>query len=44
MWNLKCDTTEPIYEMETESWTQNRPVVVKAEGAQWRRDRLGAWD
>ena len=21
MWNLKCDTGEPIYETETESWT-----------------------
>ena len=22
MWNLKYDTNEPIYETETESWTQ----------------------
>ena len=30
MWNLKYDANEPIY--ETESWTQNRLVVVKEEG------------
>ena len=33
MWNLKYDTNEAIYETETDSQTQRRPVVAKWEGA-----------
>ena len=31
MWNLKYDVSEPIYETETESQTENRLVVAKGE-------------
>ena len=40
MWNLKYDTNEHIYAMETD--VENRLVVTKgAEG--WGRDGLGDW-
>ena len=32
MWNLKYDTSELIYETETDSQIENRPVVAKGEG------------
>ena len=32
MWNLKYDTNEHIYETETDSQTEHRPVVAKGEG------------
>ena len=31
MWNLKCDTIEPIYKTETHSQTENRLGVAKGE-------------
>ena len=41
MWNLKCDTNEPIY--ETETYKENRLVVAKVEVG-WGRDGVGVWD
>ena len=32
MWNLKCGTNDSIYKKETDSDTENRPVVAKREG------------
>ena len=32
MWNLKYDTNELIYKIETESQTENRHVIAKAGG------------
>ena len=32
MWNLKCDTNEHIYETETDSHMEGRPVVAQGEG------------
>ena len=32
MWNLKCDTDKPIYEAETDSQTEKRPVAADGEG------------
>ena len=40
MWNLKCDTNEPIY--ETETYIENRLVVAKGEGGR-EREGLGVW-
>ena len=42
MWNLKYDTTEPIYETETDSQTENRLMVAKGEWGR-ERDGLGVW-
>ena len=42
MWNLKYDTNELIYETETDSDIENRPVVAKGEG-QWGREGVGVW-
>ena len=28
MWNLKYDTDEPIYETETDSWTQGADLQL----------------
>ena len=32
MWNLKYNTNEPIYETETVTDIENRPVAAKGEG------------
>ena len=32
MWNLKCDTNEPIYKTETDSQAEIRLVVAKGRG------------
>ena len=32
MWNIKYDTNEPIYEIETDSDIENRLVVSKRRG------------
>ena len=32
MWNLTYDTNQHIYETETDSQIENRPVVAKGEG------------
>ena len=40
MWNLKYDTNELIYEIETD--IEHRLVVAKGEG-EWGRDGLGVW-
>jgi len=39
MWNLIYGTDEPAYKTETDSQTQNRPVVAKGEG--WEREGQG---
>ena len=44
MCNLKKnDTTELIYKTETDSVTENMPVVAKV-GREWGKDGLGIWD
>ena len=44
MWNLKYDTTELIYNIETDSDIENRLVVVKVKGVRrWIRS-LGLAD
>ena len=34
MWNLKYDTNELIYKIETDSQTKNRLVVAEGEGVE----------
>ena len=43
MWNLKCDTKEAIFEIETESWTQRRDgwLPSRREVAEGRTGSLG---
>ena len=41
MWNLKYDTNKLIYETETFTNTENRPVVAKGEGV--GGDEVGLW-
>ena len=38
MWNLKYDSNELIYKIETDSQTENRLVVAKEEGSRGRKD------
>ena len=40
MWNLKHDTNESVYKIETDSQTENRLVVAKEEGVGIRRCKL----
>ena len=40
MWNLKYYTNEHVYETETLTDIENRPVVAKGV---WGRDGLGVW-
>jgi len=40
MWNIKYDTNELIYKRETDSQTQNRPVVAKVGQGERRRGSL----
>ena len=42
MWNLKCDTNEPIYEIETESQTQRTDWWLP-RGSGLGRDGVGGW-
>ena len=37
MWNLKYDSNELIYKIETDSQTENRLVVAKEEGSRGRK-------
>ena len=41
MWNLKYDTTEPIYEAQTDS--QREQTCGCQGGGVWGRDELGVW-
>ena len=43
MWNLKCDTNEPIFETETDSTDVENRLVVAEEGWEWERDGVGGW-
>ena len=40
MWNLKYYTNKHVYETETLTDIENRPVVAKGV---WGRDGLGVW-
>ena len=42
MWNLKSDTSEPIYETETESWAQR--IDWLPSRVSWERDGVGVCD
>ena len=44
MWNLKYDTNELTYEIETDSQTQRIDLWLPRGMGVWRRDRLGVWD
>ena len=35
MWNLKNSTNELIDKMETDSQTENKPIVTKGEEVNW---------
>ena len=41
MWNLKYDTNELIYKIETDSDIENKFMVTKGEGG--RKNKLGIW-
>ena len=41
MWNLKNDTNEVIYKIETDSDLENKLKVTKGE--RWGRVKLGGW-
>ena len=41
MWNLKYDTKELIYKIETDSQTEQ---ICDFQGGEWRREGLGVWD
>ena len=46
MWNLNCDTNEPIYETEADSWTQRTDLWLpkrRGLGEEWNR-KLGLTD
>ena len=43
MWNRKYDTSELIYEEETDSQTERTDLQLP-EGRGQERDRLGVWD
>ena len=42
MWNLKCDTDEPTYETETDSWTPGTDLR-SPRGKVWGRNEVGCW-
>ena len=42
MWNLKYDTNETIYEIETEPWTLRIDWWLP-RGSSWGRDGVGGW-
>ena len=42
MWNLKYDTNELIYKVETNSQMQKKFIISKGE--MWGRDKLEVWD
>ena len=43
MWNLKYDTNEAIYKIETDSHTQRTDLWLSREGG-WGRDGVDVWD
>ena len=44
MWNLKYDTNELIYEMEADSQTENKLMVIKKEKGEREIRSLGLTD
>ena len=43
MCNLRNNTNESIYKLETDSWTLKTNMVTKGE-REAGRDKLGVWD
>ena len=43
MWNLKYDTNEPIYEIETQSGTEKRLVAIFHQGRRVGEGRSGCF-
>ena len=44
MWNLKYNTSEIIYETETDSQTQRTDWWLPQGRGEWGREGLGVWD